>query len=113
MSKIDDESRLRHILDAAKEAVSFVQGKTRASLDTERMLSLSLVKLIEIIGEAASKISKQKQAELPQIPWGQIIAMRNRLIHAYFDVDLDIVWKTVTEDLKPLINELEKIIVTK
>jgi uncharacterized protein with HEPN domain len=77
MSKIDDETRLRHMFDSAKEAVSFVQGKTRATLDTERMLSLSLVKLIEIIGEAASKISKEKQIELSQIPWSQIIAMRN------------------------------------
>ena len=110
MSKIDDRTRLRHMLDAAREASLFIQGKTRASLDTERMLALSLVKLIEIIGEAAAKVSSEKQEQLPQIPWSQIIGMRNRLIHAYFDIDDDLVWKTVVEDLEPLIAELEKIL---
>ncbi|MBP0012972.1 MAG: DUF86 domain-containing protein [Roseofilum sp. SBFL] len=96
------------MLDAAKEACGFTQGKTRASLDSDRMLTLSLIKLIEIIGEAASRVSKEKQAELSELPWSQIISMRNRLIHAYFDIDLDILWQTVYEDLNPLITELEK-----
>jgi uncharacterized protein with HEPN domain len=108
MSKSDDETRLRHMLDAAKEARGFIQGTSRGSLNTERMLTLSLVKLLEIIGEAASRVSKEKQAQLSQIPWPQIISMRNRLTHAYFDVDLDIVWNTVTQDLVDLIAELEK-----
>lgn len=76
MSKIDDETRLRHMLDAASEAMSFIQGKTRESLDQERMLVLSLVKLLEIIGEAASKLSKEKQVEIPQIPWAGIVGIK-------------------------------------
>jgi uncharacterized protein with HEPN domain len=106
----DDSIRLHHMLDAAKEADSFSQNKTRSSLDTDRKLALALVKCIEIIGEAASKISKESREDLPQIPWPNIIGMRNRLIHAYFDINLDILWKTVIEDLPPLISKLEQII---
>ena len=98
------------MLDSASEAVSFVKDKTRQSLDKERQLVLSLVKLIEIIGEAASKITNECRWETPQIPWKNIITMRNRLIHAYFDIDLDILWQTVIEDLPPLIDELGRIL---
>lgn len=105
----DDFIRLRHMLDAAKEAALFARNKTRGSLESNRMLTLSIVKDLEIIGEAASKMTNEAREELPQIPWMNIISMRNRLIHAYFDINLDIVWKTVVEDLPPLIAELEKI----
>ncbi|MEX0271629.1 DUF86 domain-containing protein [Leptolyngbyaceae cyanobacterium UHCC 1019] len=100
----------RHMRDAAKDALSFIQNKTRNALDTDRMLTLSLVKCIEIIGEAASRITKERQAELPKIFWSKIIGMRNRLIHAYFDIELDIVWDTVTQALPPLLDQLEIII---
>lgn len=65
--------------------------------------------MLEIIGEAAAKISNESREELPQIPWLNIIGMRNRLIHAYFDINLDILWKTIKEDLPPLISELQQI----
>jgi uncharacterized protein with HEPN domain len=74
------------------------------------MLTLSIVKSIEIIGEAATKITKETKEKYPEMPWVNIIAMRNRLIHVYFDIDLDRVWDTVTDDLPPLIAKLEKII---
>ena len=102
--------RLRHMLDAAKEALSFIKGKSRSDLDTNRMLVLSLVKDIEIIGEAASKVSVEVRAENTDIPWTDIVDMRNHLIHAYFDIDLDIVWDSVIRDLPPLIDTLGKII---
>ena len=98
-----DLVRLRHMLDAACEAASFVVGRTREDLDTDRMLVLSLVKSIEIIGEAASRVSAECKAELPAIQWQDIISMRNRLIHAYFDIDLDIVWSSGTEEMPVLI----------
>lgn len=106
----NDAIRLRHMLDAAREALSFAAGKTRSDLDADRMLVLSLVKSIEIIGEAASKVSPECRSELPAISWTDVIAMRNRLIHAYFDINLDIVWQTVKEELPPLIIELEKVL---
>lgn len=91
MSKIDDVTRLMHIRDAALKAISFAANQSRESLDSDRMLALALVKEIEIIGEAAGKVSVECKAKYPQIPWVQIIGMRNRLTHAYFEVDFDIV----------------------
>ncbi len=103
-----DSIRLRHMRDAARDALSFISGKSRADLDTSRMLALSLVKSVEIIGEAASRVSPSCQSAHAGIPWTEIVGMRNRLIHAYFDINLDIVWRTITEELPPLVMELEK-----
>ena len=102
-----DVIRLRHMLDAAREALSFIAGRSSEDLSRERMLVLALVKEIEIIGEAASRISDESRKALPRIPWPKIIAMRNRLIHACADVDLSIVWDTLTGALPELLRELE------
>lgn len=104
--------RLRHMLDAAQEALSFTKGKTRHDLDHDRMLALSLVRLIEVIGEAAAQVTKDTQSRLSSIQWPTIIAMRHRLIHAYFDIDLDVVWDTVANDLPPLMNQLKQVLAT-
>jgi len=96
------------MLDAAEQAQSFMQGKERDELDTDPMLRLAVVKAIEIVGEAAAKISKERQAQITELPWPQIISMRNRLTHAYFDIDTEIVWKTIVEDLPPLMQVLRK-----
>ena len=106
----DDTTRMRHMHDAAKEAVAFASGKNRSDLDTDRQLVLAVAKCIEIIGEAASMISGETQGRYPDIPWPQITAMRNRLVHAYFDIDLNILWDTVTHNLPPLIATLQRAI---
>lgn len=106
----DDNIRLHHILDSAREAVAFVKGHKRADLDSDRKLNLSLVRLLEVIGEAARGISVEFRQEHPDLPWKSMIGMRDRLIHGYFDINLEVVWKTVTEDLPPLISQLEKIV---
>ena len=103
-----DEVRLSHMLDAASEAVKSARGRSREDLDRDKVWALGLVKCVEIIGEAAGKVSDETRAKLPQIPWAPIVGMRNRLVHAYFELDLEQVWKTVTEDLPPLIAELKK-----
>ena len=108
----DDAVRLFHMLEAAQEAVSFAEDKTRADLNIDRKLVLALVKDIEIIGEAAANVTAERRRELMQIPWNKIVGMRNRLIHAYFEIDLDVLWKTITEDILPLISALEKIVPT-
>ncbi|WP_250124971.1 HepT-like ribonuclease domain-containing protein [Chroococcidiopsis sp. CCMEE 29] len=110
MSKIDNLSRLLHMRDAAIEAINFAFGRRRDELNTNRMLTLALVKDIEIVGEAASRISAEYRAKYPQLSWTQIIGIRNRLTHAYFEVNLDIVWQVVTNDLPTLVIELEQII---
>jgi len=98
------------MLDAAQEALSFAEGTSSDDLYKDRMLALSLVKSIEIIGEAASQVSPVTKDRTSSIPWADIVGMRNRLIHAYFDIDLDIVWRTVVDELPPLVTELERIL---
>ncbi len=105
----DDGIRLRHMVDAAREASSFAAGRTRGDLDTDRQLVMALVKEIEIVGEAAARVSEATREHLSNIPWDALIGMRNRLVHAYFDVNPDIVWQTVQEDLPKLISLLEPI----
>ena len=105
-----DKIRLLHMLDAVRDALSFATGRERETLDTNRMLVLSLVKCIEIVGEAAGRVSEEVRSRHPQIPWRNIIGMRHRLIHAYYDVNPDILWTTVIEDLPPLISSLENIL---
>jgi uncharacterized protein with HEPN domain len=99
MSAVDDISRLRHIADACQEALSFIDDRVRSDLSSNRMLALSLVKELEIIGEAANNLSQDCQDRYPQVPWRAIVGMRNRLIHAYFGIDYDVVWQTVFESL--------------
>ena len=103
----DDRISLRHMLDAAREATHSVAGHSRSELESNVVWTLGLVKCIEIIGEAAGRIGKETQAKYAGIPWTEIVAMRNRLVHAYFDIDLDQLWKTITEDLPPLVADLE------
>ena len=109
MSNDEDLVRLHHMLDYAREAVALVRGKRQVHLEDSRVLQLALVRLIEIVGEAASRVSKETQAQRHQIAWAQIIGMRNRLIHGYDFVDTDILWQTVKEDLPELIKLLERI----
>lgn len=109
----EDLIRIRHILDAVKEALTFSREKNRDDLDNNRMLTLAIIKELEIIGEAASKISPEFKATQSHIPWLDIVGMRNRLTHGYFDVDLDLVWITVQEDLPLLQEQLEKMVVDK
>lgn len=109
MSTRDDQTRLFHILKAAKKAVTLVNNKTFRDLEKDEVLTLALVKLIEIVGEAASRLSKEFQTSHPQIPWSAIVGMRNRLVHAYFDINLKILWQTTQEDLPVLIEQLEQL----
>jgi uncharacterized protein with HEPN domain len=110
MSRHDDITYLRHMRDHAREAMEFSAGRTRSSLDTERTLVLALTRLVEIIGEAASRVSTPFRDAHPEIRWRAAIGMRNRLIHGYDRVDLDVLWETVTEDLPHLITALQRIL---
>lgn len=91
------------MLDAAREAISFAAGRSREDLDDSRMFALSLVQCLQIIGEAANNVSEACRGGCPDIPWPSIIGMRHRLVHVYFDIDLDVVWKTVTQELPTLV----------
>ncbi len=110
MSKHDDRVRLHHMLDAALKASEFVAGRTRTDLNQDEKLTLALVRLLEVLGEAATQVSEGTRKLYPQIPWANITATRNRLIHGYFDVDLDIVWEIVSADLPVLTKSLQDIL---
>lgn len=102
-----DLVRLRHMREAAAYAQEMAASRPRSDLDENVMLRMALIHCLEILGEAASKVTPETRAQIPSIPFAQIVSMRHRLIHAYFDVDLDIVWTTVVEDLPPLLVALD------
>jgi uncharacterized protein with HEPN domain len=106
----DDRIRVLHMIEAAESALSFVSGRERADLDRDRMLLFGVVRAIEVVGEAAGKVSEATRTAAPEIPWASIVSMRNRLIHAYFDIDRDIVWKTVTEEMPPVLSSLRALL---
>ena len=98
------------MLRNAREAVAMVEGKDFGDLRKERILELALIRLTEVIGEAAVRVSLAGRNQHPSIPWAQVVGMRNRLVHGYDQVDLRVLWDTVQEDLPPLITEIEKIL---
>lgn len=109
MSK-EDQVRLQHIQDAAQEAIGFAAGKTRSDLDADRMRTLAVTRCFEIIGEAAAGVSPETRNLHPTLPWRTLIAMRNRLIHAYFDVNINILLSTAHNDLPGLVSTLSSIL---
>lgn len=104
-----DAGLLQDIIDHASEARAFVAGRRQADLESDRQLALAIVRLLEIVGEAASAMSSEFRERHPQVPWRLMIGMRNRLIHGYQTVDLETVWDVVDRDLPPLIQQLRDI----
>lgn len=105
-----DLIRFKHMLESAQAILSFSQGRKRMDLDKDRQFLSAVVREFEIIGEAAGKISKKNQKRFPEIPWKDTVGMRNRLIHAYFHIDHDVVWRTVRDYLPSLCQHLEQIV---
>jgi uncharacterized protein with HEPN domain len=108
--KENDRIRIQHIIDAAQEALSFVRNTDQENFSNNRMMILSVIKEIEIIGEAVSKISDETKSKYYDIPWKDIVGMRNRLIHGYFEADVKLVWNTTKINLPPLVSSLEAIL---
>jgi uncharacterized protein with HEPN domain len=110
--RADDIIRIRHRVDAIHSAISFTQGRQRDDLDTDTMLAFTLVRAIEIIGEAVTKVSIETREQHTAVPWAAIVGMRHRLIHAYFDINHDILWTTATEAAPGLLPKLLCIVST-
>ncbi len=108
-----DIIRVRHIIDEAGEACKYVEGISFDEFVEDGKTVRAVMRSIEVIGEAASKISIEFRKEHPAVPWQKIIGMRNRLIHVYFDIDYNIIWQTVKENLPPLIQQLQSILKNK
>jgi uncharacterized protein with HEPN domain len=105
-SDASDRVRLEHMLDAALDAARFVSGKSVEDLLQDRLLLLGIAKAIEIVGEAARHVTDHTRSSLPQLPWPQIVGMRHRVVHSYFDIDPALVFDTATQDLPALIDAL-------
>ena len=106
----DDTILLADMLDYAQRAVIALEGQSRRVLDTDAVLVGALERFVEVIGEAASRLSENTRESAPEVPWHEIIAMRNRLVHGYFAVDLDILWTVVNDDLPELVDTLDRLI---
>jgi len=103
-----DRLRLEHMLAAARDAVHSLHGKTRPDLELRNDFTLALVKRIEMIGEAASRVGPATRQRFPEIPWQDIVDTRHRLIHGYAEINLTVVWTIATGDLPHLISSLER-----
>ena len=106
----DDAAYLLDMLVATRDAVNLADGLAYDSYLGDRRHQLAILKAVEIVGEAASRVSAETRELHPEIPWREIVGMRNRLVHAYFDVDLRLVWDTVHGDLPSLIAQLELLV---
>lgn len=98
------------MVDAAETIGRVIAGRRREDLDADETLALALTRAIEIFGEAASRLSPEGRAAAPQTPWLEIIGMRNRLVHAYFDIDHDIVWRAATEEIPALLPSIRSLL---
>ena len=105
-----DLARLKHMEDSVNAILTFSKGRRRSSLDKDRLYLSAVLRELEIIGEAAGRITERTKKRFPHIPWKQLIGMRNRLIHAYFDVNHDVVWKTIREYLPNFKKDIEEIL---
>ena len=103
---LDDAIRIRHIIEAAEEALSFCEGMDEGGFRSDRRTQRAVVQCIEVIGEAARMVSEATRKQVPAVPWEQIVGMRHRIVHVYFDIDLLLVWAVVEQDLRPLIQAL-------
>lgn len=106
----EDTILLNDMLDYARRAVDAVEGSSRAVLETDAVLAGALERFVEVIGEAASRLSVSTRESTTEIQWHEIIAMRNRLVHGYFAVDFDILWTVVNDDLPKMINVLDRLV---
>lgn len=99
----EDAIRLAHMIDAGERALEFVENRRRGDLENDPQLTFALTRAIEIFGEAASKIAPDTRRSLTQIPWVPMIGMRNRVVHAYFQINLNVIWKTATQEIPKLL----------
>ena len=110
MSRHDSELSLHQMLDHAREAITLSKGKSAQELIDDRVLALALVRLMEIVGEAANRVLNEEQSRHPEIPWTQIVRLRNRLIHGCDAIDYEILWHILNRDLPELVFSLERIL---
>jgi len=108
--KKDDTVYLQHILDAIHRIETYTCGLSKEKYLQDGLLQDGVVRQLEIIGEASTNLSEEFQEKHSEIPWGQIISLRNRIVHAYFDINLDITWDIAQGDIPELKKQIESIL---
>lgn len=108
--KPEDRIRLTHMAEALGHAIHFVEGRSCADLDSDSMLTFALLYALQTVGEAANNVSQETRQRLAEIPWPVIIGMRHRLVHAYADIDHDILWTTATEAAPHLLAQVNAVL---
>ena len=106
----DDKARVGHMIEMAEAAMEMTAGRTADDVDNDVTLRLALTRALEVLGEAASRLSADTRAMAPEVPWPRIIGMRNRLVHAYFDIDPDILWTTATVSAPEMLPRLRALL---
>ncbi|HEX8388609.1 MAG TPA: DUF86 domain-containing protein [Sphingomonas sp.] len=106
----EDSIRIRHMIEAARDALEFCEGRSREDLDESKQFQYAVIHAVQIVLEAAYQTSKATRAEHPDIPWAEIVGMRHRVIHAYSETDLDVIWSTARDDFPSLIPALERLL---
>ena len=110
MTEHDDRLPMHQMLEHAREAVEMIRERTRAELQTNRMLQLALVHLVQTVGEAAARVSAAGRVRYSEVPWGQVISTRHRLIHGYDTIDYNVVWDTIADHFPALVTALERVL---
>ena len=105
-----DEERIRHMIDAIRMALDHAEGQTFESITRSQPLQQLFIRSLEILGEAAARVSEPYRHQHPEIPWRSMISIRNRLIHGYFEIELSIVWTTITDDLPEILGPIEALL---
>ena len=105
-----DDAYLLDMLVAARKAVTFTEELTYTQFEQSDLHQNAVLKVLEIVGEGASHVSEDARKAYPEISWPHIVGLRNRIVHGYFEIDFEIVWKIVQEDLPPLIEQLELLV---
>ncbi|MBD2161590.1 DUF86 domain-containing protein [Limnothrix sp. FACHB-1083] len=107
MSPKNDYVYIGHMIDNANKAISFIAGLNRSDFDQDEQLRLAVTHLLQIVGEAARRVSVEFREAHPEIPWKAIVGMRSKVVHDYFSVDDDVIWDTIKNDLPALVKQLE------
>lgn len=110
MSRHEDSTLLRDMLEHACLARDAARDRSRSDLDADRVFRAACERLVEIIGEAASHVTDEMQNAHPEIPWRKMVGTRNILIHGYARIDLDILWNILEIDLPDLVGKLEQVL---
>jgi uncharacterized protein with HEPN domain len=109
-SEVGDRERFEHMLRAAQDAISYVQSRTRQDLDQDSQLLRALTNCVQVIGEAAARTTDLGRARAPALPWPKMVGMRHILVHAYYNIDADAVWRVVQQHMPELVRELQAVL---